>query len=139
MPEIEEQTKQRMRHYLKSTADYYNIFNRAVNNDNKCVYVMSEESELEGCAIGRKLSLYYKRWVRKDKTINAQGEITELFSTFGVPAYFKGMPKITLYEIQSLHDKEENWNISGLSSKGVAQYTYIKELIKEFKEGDEVW
>ncbi len=111
---------------LDSTIEYYSEdVNRRCTNGDACYYnpvSLGKEGISQGCAIGR--------WMLPSirKRADGYGLVHALPSHF-IPDSLSKLPMSYLADIQTLHDKGEFWNKSGLSKAGTR---YVKTLTERW-------
>jgi hypothetical protein len=104
---------------LQNTINHFNINNRSVV-DGSCEY---RDDKGNACAIGREIpdKLAYSK---NGKNFSVLKFFDEL------PKRLKNMNGNFLCRIQSLHDREVNWNEKGLTTTGKC---FVEEIIINFK------
>ncbi len=111
--------------YLDEVANYYNTGNRSVSiNGESCVY---DDGKGHQCAIGRRLSPELRtKFDQRDSYFTV---IHYIFNE--LPENLKIYGQEFLSILQSLHDRNANWNDKGLSEYGITKYKIIKETYCE--------
>lgn len=111
--------KERQEEFLLETMLFYNSENRCISHSG-CVYSYDGKN----CAIGRKLP---KDYIIKllEEDMNSDTDVRRLFEEFGTPEYFKFMHPVFITNVQSLHDRSENWDDNGLTRLGLHHVKYI--------------
>lgn len=123
--------KEKQLEFLEDTIKHYNSNNRGKvpGNDIMCQY-SAIDGVSEGCAIGRHCS----------KELCARLDSTEFMDKSGVnnidlfdllPDNLRELGHCFLYNVQILHDRNENWNSNGLSGKGLAEAEWIRGYIND--------
>jgi len=105
---FEAEIKQRRLEVLEDTCRHFNSTNRAVNGMNVCSYAL-------GCAIGRRIPDLALR-ERLDGFAVSSVRDDDIFRL--LPTELQDLGKDFLGDLQVLHDNRNNWNETGLSSKG---------------------
>jgi hypothetical protein len=118
--------QQRMRKFLNETVKYYSedVNRRCVSDDGMCYYSPTsagKKGKSEGCAIGRKMTPYQKG--AADRKIQPVDRLAENL----IPVELKTMPMNFLFEVQTLHDRNEYWGDKGLSEEGKSRTAGIKQ------------
>lgn len=132
----QEQIKDKMRFLLEDTIWAFNITNRGVTfyededgnegdkEEMECVYLNKNTGNK--CAIGRFIPDNDERFndmVEENRGIDilTKKELNLLFTI----DEFKGVPVDFLKSIQDLHDVPDNWDLEGLTSKGLEEREHI--------------
>lgn len=110
--------------YLQSTINYYSedtVYRRCQNLiTGKCCYSPEHANKLqsEGCAIGRYLTSEDEKGTWDNVNLTLEELVNSTDRNKYMPPWMRDMPIEYLTAIQSLHDRDENWNLTGLSITG---------------------
>ena len=124
-----------MKHTIESlvveTALYFNLHNRGLTESNMCTYFDADSSRK--CAVGRCLTddgleAFKKQEVNLSTVSAIAHELTmPEFEACFMPEY-RDIPLSTWGSLQTLHDCDSYWEVSGISDKGIA---YIRLVFGE--------
>ena len=111
---------------LDNTKKRYNSYNRAVNNNEECLYITENNNR---CAIGIELTPNTCHKLNQVKPTLEGGTSVrnkEIFNT--LPKRLQDMGEDFLSDIQSLHDCGWYWNSEGLTQDGLSKVNQIKAI-----------
>jgi hypothetical protein len=109
--------------FLDDTAQHYKTLNRSYSETGRCTYQPAHKNT-KGCAIGR--------WLDRDNPIIANqwmAEVSEPRIQQNLPEWMAEMGIVFLARVQMFHDEDSNWDVLGLTEKGLEQYNLIKRNI----------
>lgn len=112
--------------FLEDTVKYYSedITRRSFRSligGSQCLYRKKENGVTKYCAIGRHIPM------KTDLENCNTYAVEELYNLGLLPSKLKKLGLKFLEQIQSLHDKSENWNQKGLTGSGLGQVEFIKQ------------
>ena len=114
--------KEKRQDFLNEVVNHFNLNNRAVDCNNKCVYSHAVNG---GCAIGRKCSEELANKLDFRESV----ESDEVFPH--LPKELQELGKDFLMAIQNLHDGQHYWTTNGPSIDG---HRNIQRIEKDYCE-----
>lgn len=128
--------KEKQLEFLQGTVDYYSVnpLERRCIDNGACMYSpksVKKEGKSEGCAIGRHLDSRLA-WELDEENSNTDCSVNEEHIFERLPKELQELGKDFLFDVQSFHDIDINWNKHGLSSTGQRVHQEIlKRIINE--------
>lgn len=107
---------------ILETAQFYNLTNRGINQNNSCVY-KTEDGKM--CAVARCLQEF--PGINEDYSVEML--IDEYDLNLFKPEYQIDDTKFWS-DLQGFHDNSANWTKEGLSEEGVTRLNYLLETYK---------
>lgn len=111
---ITEAKKEAKKEILQDVVDHYNLDNRSVDENEKCVYNGPD---------GRKCAA--ARWMDNLELVTEHAGVAENYECLNDTAKLAGIKFMS--EIQGLHDNEKYWTNKGLSKAGEIKVLVIKK------------
>jgi hypothetical protein len=118
--------KEKQLAFLEDTVQHYNANNRS-SNSNECSYAPAHEYTL-GCAIGRHIE---DKELCRNLDLKPESGVSYIPIFNELPQELRDLGIGFLTQLQTLHDREENWDEEGLTDLGSRMAVNIQRQINE--------